>query len=46
MRLLLLGAACVLLVQVSLSVSSCEGSPNPFPTIDANFTKVASHQFG
>lgn len=39
------------LVIILLSVfqqisSSCEGKPNPFKTIDATFTKVASHQFG
>lgn len=36
---------CALLMQSCLS-NTCESQPNPFPTIDASFTKVASHQFG
>jgi len=34
------------LLLLPLCLSSCEGSPNPFPTIDANFSKVATHQYG
>lgn len=39
----------VLLALLGLSlqaISSCQGKPNPFATINASFTKVESHQFG
>jgi isopenicillin-N N-acyltransferase-like protein len=44
-RTTLLVVLCALLLHCALS-NNCESKPNPFPTIDANFTKVGSHQFG
>lgn len=35
-----------LLVLSLQAISTCQGKPNPFPTINASFTKVESHQFG
>lgn len=39
----------ILLALLGLSlqaISTCQGKPNPFPTINASFTKVESHQYG
>lgn len=45
LRTSLLAVLCALLIHCCLS-NTCEGNPNPFPTIDADFTKVGSHPFG
>jgi hypothetical protein len=39
-------AVSALLILLATYASACRGSPNPYPTIDAQFAKVASHQFG
>jgi hypothetical protein len=43
-KLFLAIALCALLLPGCLC--TCERGPNPFPTIDAQFAKVATHQFG
>jgi hypothetical protein len=35
--------AFILLIQAQ---ATCPGNPNPYKTINANFTKVESHAFG
>lgn len=44
MKLILaISLASILFIQTQ---ASCPGSPNPYKTINANFTKVESHTYG
>ena len=36
----------VFLILVIKEISACKGKPDIYPTIDSNFTKVATHLYG